>query len=59
MEVYIVYRVNRASDKAIPENWAVYDNELEALRECNHWNADKGVYYFYTIPKNVLKIFEI
>ena len=58
MEVYIVYRVNR-HEKSYPENWAIYDNELEALRECNHWNSDKGVYYFYTIPKDVLTTFEI
>ena len=58
MAVYIVYRVKR-DDNNFKDIWNIYDNELEALRECNCWNSDKGVYFFYTNAKDVLKVFEV
>jgi hypothetical protein len=57
MTVWIVYRV-RNDDTTDNQLWSVYDNEMEALRECNCWNSDKGLYTFYCKGKDVLKVFE-
>lgn len=58
MKVYIIYRTKRDNSMS-PDLWEIYDNEIEALRECNFWNAEKGVYSFFCASKEVKNLFEI
>jgi hypothetical protein len=58
MEVYIVYRTARDRVENI-QLWSIYDNEIESLRECNYHNSKNELYFYYTLSKQVMKLFEI
>jgi hypothetical protein len=58
MEVYIVYRIARDRGENV-ETWSIYDNEIAALRECNYYNSENGLYFYFTLSKQVLKVFEV
>mgnify|MGYP003352775846 CR=1 FL=1 len=58
MEVFVVYCIARDRGENVTL-WSLYDNEIEALRECNYYNSANGLYFYFTIPKQVLKVFEV